>query len=261
MRIGITERGDAGLDLSWLEKTNACDGMILITKNANDRFAGAVMELRAKNFPCVVHATCTGWGGTRLEPFVPRPSEQIANVMRLVGMGFPQENIVLRIDPIIPTERGLTAVGNLVRYAAAHGLDFDKTRIRISVLDEYRHVKDRMVRRGLPTVYPAGQFQASPANFAYVHGRLATVRDAMKNEFGTDLKFRCCAEPMLDDPDLFIHTGCVSAEDLRLMGLPEIESGTNPQNRNGCECLSCKYELLENRHPCAHSCVYCYWKG
>ena len=74
MRIGITERGDAGLDLSWLKKTDACDGMVLITKNANDRFAGAVMELRAKNFPCVVHATCTEWGGTRLEPFVPRPT-------------------------------------------------------------------------------------------------------------------------------------------------------------------------------------------
>ena len=33
MKIGITERGDAGLDLSWKEKIHEMDVSILITKN------------------------------------------------------------------------------------------------------------------------------------------------------------------------------------------------------------------------------------
>lgn len=31
-RIGITERGDAGLDLSWQHKMDTVDGAIVITK-------------------------------------------------------------------------------------------------------------------------------------------------------------------------------------------------------------------------------------
>lgn len=33
MKIGITEQGDAGLDLSWVKKLSNVDAAILITKN------------------------------------------------------------------------------------------------------------------------------------------------------------------------------------------------------------------------------------
>lgn len=44
LRIGITERGDAGLDLSWTHRLSAMDGAILITKNLNDRFRQALPD-------------------------------------------------------------------------------------------------------------------------------------------------------------------------------------------------------------------------
>lgn len=44
LRIGITERGDAGLDLSWAHRLSAMDGAILITKNLNDRFRQALLD-------------------------------------------------------------------------------------------------------------------------------------------------------------------------------------------------------------------------
>lgn len=36
----------------------------------------------------------------------------------------------------------------------------------------------------------------------------------------------------------------------------------SPKNmqRPACACLGIKYELLNNKHPCAHKCAYCYWK-
>ena len=46
MKIGITERGDAGIDLSWESKLkyDAIDGAVLITKNITDRFREVVMR-------------------------------------------------------------------------------------------------------------------------------------------------------------------------------------------------------------------------
>lgn len=35
LKIGVTERGDAGLDLSWVQKMDKMDGAILITKDVS----------------------------------------------------------------------------------------------------------------------------------------------------------------------------------------------------------------------------------
>ena len=47
MRIGVTERGDAGINLDWISKVNTVDGMILITKillmNLNQKFLIYIM--------------------------------------------------------------------------------------------------------------------------------------------------------------------------------------------------------------------------
>lgn len=67
-RVGITERGDAGLDLSWADRLQHCLFAILITKNPNDKFISKVLTVTK---PIIVHITCTGWGGTELEPHVP----------------------------------------------------------------------------------------------------------------------------------------------------------------------------------------------
>ncbi|MDO9099009.1 MAG: hypothetical protein Q7U60_12935, partial [Candidatus Methanoperedens sp.] len=62
--IGITERGDAGLDFSWEKEYErlGCDGVILITKHLSPQFIE-----RAKGYNSIVHATITGHGGTVIE--------------------------------------------------------------------------------------------------------------------------------------------------------------------------------------------------
>ena len=42
-KIGITEAGDAGLDLSWKEKLGTVDGAVVITKCVSPAFYNAVV--------------------------------------------------------------------------------------------------------------------------------------------------------------------------------------------------------------------------
>lgn len=44
MKIGITERGDAGRDFSWESKLSSVAGAVLITKNITDAFIDKVIE-------------------------------------------------------------------------------------------------------------------------------------------------------------------------------------------------------------------------
>ncbi len=59
IKIGITERNDAGLDFSWYEKRNNYNGLILITKKLSDEFIEKVMDTN-----CIVHTTITGLGSS-----------------------------------------------------------------------------------------------------------------------------------------------------------------------------------------------------
>lgn len=256
MRIGITERGDAALDMSWVDKLGACDGVIVITKNITESFGHMLLRLQAAQFPVILHATCTGWGGTVVEPKVPTYQIQMQALHNLIQAGFKPENTVLRIDPIIPSKQGMGRVKLVLQAAKNLNLDMSKIRVRISIVDEYKHVKQRLQAAGLGQIYPGGQFQPSQQNLNFAVQYLKQYRD----ELFPGLKFHCCAEPFLKDPDLFIQSGCISEIDLAIMGLTHQDTGRNPQNRNGCLCLNGKTELLANRHRCPHQCLYCYWK-
>ena len=83
MKIGITEAGDASLDYTWLNKIDSCDGLILITKNVTDKFIDTILEHKDK---IILHATCTGMGGTIIEPNVPSYDKQLAQVTKLIKM-------------------------------------------------------------------------------------------------------------------------------------------------------------------------------
>ncbi len=255
MRIGITEQGDAGLDLSWESKLPNIDGTILITKNLTEACKNAILNAHRKEHRLILHLGCTGWGQSVIEPNVPRYTKQIDSVMDLIRKGFPKKQIVLRIDPIIPTESGLKAVQNVLDYAIQKHLlpepgNTPEIRIRISVLDEYAHVKQRLKEAGYASFYPGKTFTASREQFQEITKTL--------KPYGFPI--HTCAEPNLTDA-MYVHTGCVSEQDLNLLHLPFPEkTSRNGQNRYGCRCLTCKTELLNQKKQCPHGCLYCYWK-
>lgn len=246
MKIGITERGDASLDLSWKKRLNLVDGAILITKQITPAF---ITEVNSAEVPIIVHATCTGWGATWLEPHVPNYIYQLGGICALISSGFPKDNIVLRIDPIIPTDEGINRAEQVITKAYELGL-LPNMRVRVSIMDEYPHVRERLMAYSHKPFY-GGSFQADALSMYEV--------GEMLSKYG--VTFETCAEQNLSNGRNIVHEGCVSNKDLSIMGLPIVETSINPQGRNGCLCLSCKTELLTNKRKCPHGCLYCYWKG
>lgn len=245
MRIGITEQGDAGLDLSWLEKSKNVDGLILVTKNVTrPQFKEALTQLKK---PFILHCTCTGMGGTEWEPNVPHRLDQLMALKRLIEDGIiNKRNVVIRIDPINPYY--ISFFHDVMEGMQICFSDWTDFRYRVSVMDYYPHVRKRLLERGLPC---SPTFQASDELFDLVKAELALWHE---------VTFESCAEPKLNARNL-IHTGCVGWEDIRRMGLNEddVKDYINPQNRPGCMCLSCKTELLTHKQQCPHGCLYCYW--
>ena len=246
MKIGITERGDAGINLAWVAKINQVDGLVLITKNITETFALNVLDLYSKGYKIIVHCTCTGYGHSELEPNVPDYKTQLNSLKNMIDRGFPADHCVLRIDPIFPSERGLNRVRDVLHYFMS--LNTGVTRIRISLVDEYKHVKERYRQRGWNPLYGN--------NFYPSYEQKKLVADVL-NQYS--FLYELCAEDdflkMLNNGQII---GCISSKDLHIMGIPTEAMTINPQNRKGCHCLSCKTELLTDRKPCPHGCIYCF---
>lgn len=250
MKIGFTEHGDAGLDLSWAEKLNTVNGVIAITKNITPGLAEILLNLKARNFPFILHATCTGWGASVMEPHVPEPFKQLQAIVGLILAGIPYDRIVLRVDPIIPNTEGLARLANVLQMANQMGIT-PACRVRVSVMDEYPHVRERFAKAGIQPIN--NTFHAN------AH-QLQQITDVLK-AYGS--RYETCAEAgRLTDP-IFIHQGCISMQDLNIMGLNlNDDPGMNRQNRGQCMCLGIKKELFpwQRKNPCPHGCLYCFWK-
>lgn len=251
-RIGITERGDAGRMLGWVDKVrdHSVDMAILITKCITQPFIDNVIALHRNGFRLIVHCGCTGHGRTVIELGSPDSIIQLRSLNMLILSGFPVDHCVLRIDPIIPNANGLNAM-RTVLCQADQIIGLSKLRVRISVIDDYPHVKARFQNAGLSTIYPSRQFYASPEQFRAVAAVCAEFSDVM---------FETCAEKNLTGPNIKAQ-GCVSDQDLAICGIVRTKDAyLNPQNRSGCLCLPGKKELLACKHPCNSKCLYCYWK-
>lgn len=251
-KIGITEAGDAGLNLNWVQKLGQVDGAIVITKRITSDFFDAVLENRDK---LIVHTTITGNGGTALEPNVPTWEQAFVSVNALVHAGFPKEKIVARVDPIIPDAQHIAVASNVICAFMSVGF----TRYRISIIDMYPHVRNRFAEAGIPAPYGMG-FSPSAQQSGTVDGMIRDVRGKFKELCGKpaeSLRIEACAEPQLKNA---LHCGCVSAFDLALLGLDATKADAAGRQRKNCLCYSGKTELLELKRRYANACRYCYWQ-
>lgn len=245
MKIGITERGDPSLDFSWVEKSEKMDGVVLITKNLTDK----VIENALKNpDKYIFHISCTGYGGTVIEPNIPRFCEQLAQAQKLLKLGINTERIVIRIDPIIPTTKGLKTAGMV--FLNAYSMGF--RRFRISVLDAYPHVRDRMRQAGLEPPY-GDSFAATKEMFEDINSLVRQLK-----QLYPDIVIESCAEGTLTETEM---VGCISQKDISILGLNANEVDNIGYQRKGCLCCSAKTELLSNKSQCPYKCLYCYWKN
>jgi DNA repair photolyase len=229
--IGITERGDAALDLGWLSWVRSGKPAILITKNP-DQLLKELLDYprEAKKFNIIIHATITGFGGSILEPNVPNQWISITAYQHLIDF-YSSDRVVLRIDPIIPIEEGLRIAQGVYEQR-----DRDpQGRVRISFLDLYPHVKKRFEKVGI--IPPWKTFHAP-----------LELRKKAYEELGRP---EICGEPD------FKCTGCVSEKDCSILKVKPQKDFKG--QRKFCACLMNKKELLSSKGQCGHCCVYCYW--
>lgn len=234
--IGITERGDGGLDLSWESKLDSVECAVIVTKSINDNLINALLRNKHK---LILHCTCTGFGGTVIEPNVHDFRWTYNQICKLINSGFPKEQIVLRIDPIIPTPKALNRIETILNLFSRTGI----TRVRYSFLDMYNHVKNRFINAGFQLPFSSFSAPKSMIDKAY----------PIFKQFEDIYTFESCAE--LDKHRL----GCISQKDIDILNLDiELEYGTS--QRPTCLCPKNKLELLNNAKQCAHRCIYCYWR-
>lgn len=261
-RIGMTEAGDAAIDLSWYDKVlddPELVGAILITKGiASKPFQEKALSLM-KHKPVIIHADVTGWGQTPMEPMVKAPIESIQAIRAFIDNGFPAQNIVLRIDPIIPTKEGLERAANVVTLAKE--IIPDVTRIRISIYDDYFNSRKEICKRGYEPIDDVekrkNEIERRPTK-----EQVDIVAKTLMDVASKEQVFELCAEPELEQsyPDRFKWFGCLSMKDCEIMNIePPRGIGINGQKRFGCRCLRMKVELLNKKRRCPHNCAYCYW--
>jgi hypothetical protein len=249
--FGITENGDASVNYDWESTMLEMDGSILITKKLTATFKNKVIEYIHR--PFIIHVSCTGYGKTVLEPNLDTFQDTICHIRDLINCGFPAERIVLRIDPIIPTGKGIKTFEAVVRYA--RDVIPEVTRIRMSVMDMYPHVRKRFEQKNISCPY-GNSFQATDWMFKNLNLKI----EDLKKEF-PELSFESCCETKLLAT---VSTGCVSDKDYEILGIEKPDDSKRGQRKN-CLCVGTKKDLLkfkynETGYNHCYGCLYCYWR-
>lgn len=237
--IGITENTDVAFHLEAFDNLRKAN--IIITKRLTDPLIEKLVEHKEQ---IILHLTCTGMGGSKLEPFVPVPSVLREKFDDLVLSGFPVSHVVLRIDPIITTPKGVQTALKVLKLFSDSGI----TRIRWSSIDMYEHVRERFEENKIPI--PQDKFHASKPRINGLYSILQGIC------YINDWELSACGEPG------FEPTPCISKRDLEILGLEnEIELVGKKEQRSSCSCPSNKVQLIQCKpERCEHKCLYCYWK-
>lgn len=216
-------------------------GLLLITKNIK---TSTPIALNAQDLgiPTVTHITITGLGGTKLEPKVPNFKTSLLDLQSFIQVERNLQNIVLRIDPLIPEITDFEVVDQIVKAASHLGI----TRCRTSVIDYYPFVRKKFHDNNLPI--PTYSFQPPPNIKLELLSQLFTICEKHS------MTLESCAEH--DDIPGLIKIGCANQQEWKELGL-NLRKGL--PRRKECFCNVTKYDLLAYEPSCPNNCLYCYW--
>lgn len=239
-RIGTCEAGEIAFNLDAFDRLYKAN--IIITKRLTDELIEKLIEHKDK---IILHLTCTGMGRTRVEPFVPSPQATLGKLQKLINGGFPTSHIVLRVDPIVPTIKGLNTATSVLRLFRGLGIK----RVRISFLDNYKHVRERFKEIGVELYN--GEFHAPLKERL----KCLTAIKYCAEECGYET-VEACGEPGIES------VSCLSQRDIDILGLTdEIVLEGSAKQRTSCNCPANKTSLLKGKpERCSHKCLYCYWR-
>lgn len=242
-RFGTTEISDPSFHLEIFD--NLYDGNLIITKRLTDKLIDKLVENQDK---IILHITCTGFGGTKIEPLVPTKEVTHKYALKLIEKGFPVSHIVLRVDPVVPSAVGLNTAFSVIKLFEDTGIK----RIRVSFMDMYKHVKERFKENNIPIPYET--FHASEEK------REKAIFEFLKLFPDYDVEF--CGEPPTRIFPNLMNIPCLSQKDVDILGLTDkITLVGNKDARKNCGCPENKTSLIRAKpERCPNNCLYCYLK-
>ncbi len=128
--------GDPCLKIQiWRNKLTEVN--VFNTKTLTDEFIQICILEKHRIF---LHVNITGMGRTTFEPAIPTVRQTFFQIKKLISLGFPQKQILILVNPVLPNENGLNALKLLLRVFT----EFKPLRlrfVRLSVL-YYRQLEN-----------------------------------------------------------------------------------------------------------------------
>ena len=262
-RIGTTETYDPSLCIdSWKNTIGEYDFILYITKVLNPEVISVLTSDEFMKKMSIIHLTCTGWGGSFLEPNVVAPEVFCDKAKQLIAAGYPAERIVWRVDPIVPIVEGLERFKKSVELGLAVGV----RSFRSSMLQLYKHSYARLLETPIideiNQIYKGKFWPDKEATFDFYMKLRDVVRD-FQSRYDNKLDFCACASSQLHQCG-FKDFACVSVCDFILNGVDahELWGHQKGTQRAGCGCLL-KHQMIPggySRGRCPNKCLYCYLK-
>ena len=249
-QIGITETYDPCFVPDW--ETRLLEANIVISKELSDEMIEKLLIVQGR---VIFHHTITGQGGSVLEPNVKTPEFEFGQFEKLVERGFPISHYVLRIDPVIlfNPECMANVKKTLVLwdgYVKKKNLKIP-IRCRVSVIDLYRHVLDRLESANI--VLGWKDFTATQLVFDEI--------ESILGKYSGSFAFECCVEQKFRT-ELIERCGCASLKDIEILCPADMSlyGAPDKKQRGECMCLAKKQILGVKPGRCPHGCLYCFWK-
>lgn len=217
--------------------------IVLWTKFPEAPLLPPLREVLSRYDQVYVHLTLTGLGGTKIEPYVPKPAQVIALLPSLIRfLGCPGR-LRLRLDPLVKIQVGnyvwtnFSLVDHLLLAAAKAGVKNFTT----SFLSTYPKVQERLQRLGFRYLAPTEE--EKKAQLERLRQQAAKLNVVLSG---------CCTEGLPAQ-------GCIDGfllQSLHPYGEPcRIEKAKG--QRKSCLCTH-SLDLGWYNMRCPSGCVYCY---
>lgn len=248
--LGITRNYEPSQDLTLFYRLK--DINIIITKDLrNPVFQNLLLQNKGK---IILHVNVTGWGSTPVESKIPHPATTFNIVTNLINQGFPKNQMVLRIDPIIPNETGLNAFELVLSTFAKLKIQ----RCRISLLRLFPFIQQRV------GFLQTSQLLGCPY-YSDVEGKIFQtpskkhIQQVMEicSKYESEYNFEYCDLNHFHDNDYTL--GCISNKDLEIMGYTDImfNPGKTKNDKSKCSCPGSVIELMQYKKQCNNHCLFC----
>lgn len=244
-KIGITEQGDPSLAVGkWTMELQNVHLGIIVTKNLTDEMIDALLANRGR---VILHHVITGYGGSVLEPNVYDVDTSFKLLGKLLNSGFPTGQVVLRVDPIIPSTKGIETFRSVIRKTSKSSKLVAKVkRCRIGMIRATDDCLNRMFALHPPMKERLSclcRDRMAPEDiYAY---RLNLVIKKLNERWRGHIQFET-TDSVLTMSD---HVDLVSKRDIAAMGWVNAPDDT----------VEIQEILGMGAQPCAIGCKYCYY--